>query len=612
MTGARLRALSARRRPAEILNKVVPAVLTLMLMAGYLAYIHTYGVNLPFWDEWSLGEYMLRQQRDELTLLELLTAKHNEHLMGVSFALMLLHHLATGYDTKAILYLSAALQFASLGLLLMLASPLLPQSPRRGWHALLIWLMMLSLAPAWNILWGFQTAWYLITFFLLACLWFLSLATRTGRSFNGSAMAAAALCAGLASFCSIHGLAVWLAGGAYLYMSIGGGLRALRNRHFVIWTGLAIAVFALHAWITALTPTPHAPSRDAIASMLANPLDAGRFILAMMSTVWGDRLGAMALPAGTLIALLCLTGLVLALAPRQGGRFAMPAALMVFGLVFALMVTVGRLRLGQAAAIESRYSNYLLLAVVGSYLTIMFVTENERGRPAFAAARMVIVSLVVIAFVSAAIFGLKTGRAWRVDRGVGALILLNAESEPRFKIERTICWSAEIVLRQVPWLRSASLSTFGQGSDAIPRQAAVYARPTTSYQRLLDNRPEDRKALIRLWDVYVVGPDLRRAFPPTSPTMPTDLIRWAADSARGQHYLSRQLLDFAQDYERLRKELASASATRPLADPGIAVGDPLVDATDRSRLRMEGRGRRSARKVLLHAGWHATAAPLVM
>ncbi len=547
---------SAGRDGASWRHYATPSAIGVALILGYLAFIHAYGVNLPFWDDWNLGRYVILSAAGKLALPDLLTAKHNEHLVGVSFALMLLHHLATDYDTKSILYLSAALQFASLAILLALAWPLLPKDRRRGWHALLVSLTMLSLAPAWNILWGFQTAWYLITFFLLASLWFLSRSRQTQRA-SSAWLAAGALCALLASFSSVQGLAVWLAGAVFLYAATGGGRRALRDHHLQIWLGLTVAAVALHAWVTALTPTPHGSSREIFASIAADPLGLGRFMLATMSTVWGDRLGGKALYAGILIALLCSAGLVGGLASRQVARFAMPLALIVFGFAFALMVTIGRLRFGQPAALESRYSGYLLLAVAGSFLVLMVLTEKARFRRGVTGLRALVAALIVVPFISSAIIGLKTGRNWRLDRGVGAMILLNVDSEPRFKIERTICWSADIVLQQTPQLRALSLSTFARGDSAIPRQAADFRTPPPGFRSLLERRPNEQEALEQLWHAYVVGPDLRRAFPLSSPSMAADLVRWAAESAGGDHYLAPHLVAFAADYERLRNELAA-------------------------------------------------------
>jgi len=191
------------------------------------------------------------------------------------------------------------------------------------------------------------------------------------------------------------------------------------------------------------------------------------------------------------------------------------------------------------------------------------LTDHLRARRPAMVLRLVLAVLVVVPFISAAIIGVESGRKWRADRGVGALILLDAESQPRFKIERTLCWNADIVLQQAPLLRASSLSTFAGGMSAIPRQAMVYAAPPPVFRELLERRPADRAALQRLWDVYVVGSDLRRAFTVGSPSMATDLIRWAAEAARGQHYLSPQLAEFAVEYEGLRDELGRAAGKGP-------------------------------------------------
>lgn len=534
----------------------VPAGIALVLIVAYLVFIQRFGVNVPFWDEWNLGKLVLRHSKGELSLFELLTVKHNEHLMGGAFALMLTFHALSDYNSKAILLLSAALQVAAIGLFLALGWRLLPGGRRRGWYALLISLPLVSLAPAWNILWGFQTAWYLITFLLLASLWCLSRAVTPGRSSGLSLIVLGSFTAVIASFSSVQGLAVWPAGAAYLYFALGGGRLALYDSRIVLWLVFALSTAALYVWVSSLTPTTHSTTTGVAALIAADPLALVRFTLAMLSTVWGDKLGAWATIAGAPIGLLIASGLLAALVARDRAELALPIALMTFGIMFALMVGIGRVRLGQAAAIESRYSGYLLLAAAGSVLALLHLTTNMASESRATAVRALLVALVVAPFVSAAISGLETGRQWREDRGIGAQILLDAENQARFKIERTLCWDAEIVLKQVPYLRSQALSTFAGGINAIPRAAARYAAPPATFLALFDRWPEERAALQRLWDVYVVGPDLRRAFPVDSASMPADLVGWAAGAARGEHYLAPRLAEFASQYERIRERLS--------------------------------------------------------
>lgn len=140
-----------------------------------------------------------------------------------------------------------------------------------------------------------------------------------------------------------------------------------------------------------------------------------------------------------------------------------------------------------------------------------------------------------------------------------------AEQMQRFKIERAPCWNADIVWQPLPKLRARSLSAFA-GGPAVPQEAAIYAAPSAAFTRLIESRPPDRKAIERRWDVYVVGSDLRLAYPSCSPTIAPDLIRWSAEPTRGERHLATHLLDFAADYERIRADFAALPERRTEKD----------------------------------------------
>ena len=112
-------------------------------------------------------------------------------------------------------------------------------------------------------------------------------------------------------------------------------------------------------------------------------------------------------------------------------------------------------------------------------------------------------------------------------------------------------------------LQSRALSTFADGAAAIPARSAAYVTPPPHFRDLIARNELDRPALQRLWIVYVTGPELRDRFPVGSPSLAADLINyWAADSARGQHYLAKHLAKYADDHVRLRDSAVPSRAPR--------------------------------------------------
>jgi hypothetical protein len=231
----------------------------------------------------------------------------------------------------------------------------------------------------------------------------------------------------------------------------------------------------------------------------------------------------------------------------------MPLALLVFGVAAAVLVAIGRLPFGEATAIQSRYATISLIALAGAYL-ILIRTSDELRPPVAWFVRAAMILLVCCASIVSTHGAVQGGRDWRVEKGIGAMILLNAEREPRFKIERTLCWSADIVLEQARKLKSRSLSVFAAGSDAIPKEAMIYSSLPASLRMLQESHPAERTALQRLWDDYVTRPDLHVRIPVTSPMFAIDLIGWAAAFARSGNESASPLAEHAAAFARLDAE----------------------------------------------------------
>jgi hypothetical protein len=526
-----------------------------LLVAGWLAYIRAFGVNFPFWDEWELGKFYERFYRGQLSLVELLAAKHNEHLIGVGFAVMLLHHLATGFDTKALLYTDFALHLFAFALLLYGARHLLPRGGQRFAHVAIASLFALSFAPYTNILWSFQTPWFLIGALLMMTV------VALGRVLENDRLAWVLVAAGtatLASFCSVQGLAVWVAGTVYLLAGAGRPLRqTLRWRPFRVWMVCAVVGLVLYAAISRLNPSSGPSSLSASLTMLAQPWDLLRFVLLMLGNVAGYLRPRAAMFAGLVVALLLCAIAYTALRDQEPRRRAMPLALIAFAATFVAMVTAGRAPLGLEAARESRYSMYVLPILAVGY---MVMARGELGGvarvPFVLWSRAAFATVAVLAFVSSAHHALVHGHAWRTERGLGAIVLLDYDLRPATTLERLVYGNAEMVERQAGFLRATAQSTFRDGPAAVPAAVRVYLQPPASFVQLGREHPERQPALAALWQAYLGGPDVRSAIPPVAPDFPAKLVKWASGAARdGGHYLSPILKPYADDYARLSATL---------------------------------------------------------
>lgn len=275
-------------------------------------------------------------------------------------------------------------------------------------------LLTLSLEQSWNVLWALQTAWYLVTLVMLASMWFLSRATKAPCPGTGWIVLATVF-ALLATCSSIQGLAVWPAGTVFPLASAGtSACNALSDRRLPVWLALAFVGLAFYGWIFSLTPTRHSSSNDILAALSAEPLAVTRFAPGVASAVWGDHLGDRAVPAGIVVVAICVGAVAHALCSKGRQQLAMPLALLAFGAGFAAMVVAGRFRFGEHAALESRHSAYVLLALAGAVLIWLQPTVGTLARSIASGMRVVLALLVVAMFVSPAAQANKAGRSWRL------------------------------------------------------------------------------------------------------------------------------------------------------------------------------------------------------
>ena len=468
---------------SAVRDRAAPLLMMGAIVVAYFAYIGRFGVNVPFWDEWELVAVFQKFYRGKLGILDLITVRHNEHLMCVPFALMLVQSVITGFNSKSFLFTSAALQVAALILVIRVVWPMLPAGRNRLWFVLPIVVLMFSLSPQKNILWGFQTAWYLITFFLICSLVLLDKAlgeTATARQVGEVLIAAGLAC--LASFSSFHGLFVWVAGLAFILfkknLRLKEMVRDVAVRAWVI-PGLVTLVLFLVIYLNA----PHGRSLFRVG-ILNHPGLPAYISVVSLGSVMGDVSDRVAFFSGVFL-LLLLGGAAwkVACSPRRSA-YAFPLALIVFGAIFVASMSLGRSSLGAAAGREARYTTYTLLALVGMYLIYFHNDENQSKRGLLFVGRSLFMTYVAVLAVASTYFGLVRGQQWKIEQAIGAMILREYQSAPDFQLERMLYGNATFVRRNADFLRTHSLSVFAargiygcaRGADIRGASAVVCLR----------------------------------------------------------------------------------------------------------------------------------------
>lgn len=410
-------------------------------------FIHTFGVNVPFADSWNGTLPLVKDLVTGHLQLAELWAPHNENRMLFPSLILAFVDSHTGVNSVADMYLTAVIMTATLALLLWLAV--------RTAGVSVIWLvpvpfLFFSLTQAGNILWAFQLAWMLI----LLCVAVSLLGLESARGHH-LLFTVACIAGVIASFSSLQGLLVWPAG---LLYGMGG---ALSRTRLALWSAVGVASTAVYAWHLGNVSSVSSPTYA-----LSHPALALKYFLALLGGI---------VPAHhTLFALLIL-GLSAAVGwlwyRRKIASAAMrlALALWVSGLLFDLLVTIGRLQL--EVPDSSRYTTYNLLLLIGLYLGALAAFDPPRrwhdlrhalrSRPWQGLLATVILATVMVQVGWSLPNGIQQGQLRHTSREQGAQLLraYQSVSDPKLAVA-LFPPSGAYVKVWAGWLQSRHWSVF--------------------------------------------------------------------------------------------------------------------------------------------------------
>ncbi len=542
----------------KMFNKYIPIGIILALIFFYFAYVYVYGVNVLFWDEWQFVPIYRELIQRGFGFDFLLKAQHNGNIMVFPYLLMFVVDFFTGLNNKALMFVGIFFQVASFGVVWGLWSR---TSGRRTqyWDMVLCALILFSFCQYQNILWGFQTAWFMVTFFSLAAFYLLDIASS--QSDNSSlfykALVFSLICGFIASFSSTQGLLVWIAGFVFLFFRTRSD-KALIFKDWIItiWSVSGVLCWTLYFLLQNKNDIGPQTVSGGIKYAVLNPLFTLKFVF--------ESLGAVLLGIGHFEALLlgitlCIFAIVFAYLCFHSGNTnacAFPLSLIAFGLSFDMMLAVGRGSFGIGQAFESHYTAYNLLFLVGLYL--LFIHSKDALCSTFSIwVSQSFFGVFLLLFVNLNILhGVLRGRQWRTSQFFNAYELVNLKDEPIFKIERTVFGNYSFVLAQAQFLNSRYLNVFSNKAVKFPPDVCDLENIPKSYLNIETSFPYTKEALQRLWDVYTIAPDLQKVFPPRSPSFAKNLIQWAYGDAKGKgHYLHEYLEPYDDQYIALWKKL---------------------------------------------------------
>lgn len=417
-------------RPA--LGFAALAIAALAPAAAYFLFVAHYGVNSFFWDDWSVLPVVDQALHGHLTL-GALWAQHNEERLLVPNLIWIVFAFADHLNLKSVMYFDATLYTAGyLGVLALWrrARGQLLSVPG-VFAAGLLWF---GVADYENALWGFQLSWFLIAFLII-----LMMLAFVRERISVVALALAALVAIAASFSSLQGLLAWPIG--LLWILWRPEPLPRKVRWGAGWAGLAVLTTTVYLWTFNFGETGVVGGKATFG--LHHPLAAAEYFLVAVGSLFptiSDLAlrellgGAVFVGAGYVF----VAGVQARRKVAGTAPFPVAPSLIMFGVLFDMMLAVGRTPLGLADAESSRYTMANLMMAVGvlSYFLDRRPRPGKRARGArrqvaMGALRWATVSLIVgLQVASSTAYGLTSARQVQATRILAARIVVNLAAIP--------------------------------------------------------------------------------------------------------------------------------------------------------------------------------------
>jgi hypothetical protein len=344
------------------------AVLLLVPIALYVWFIHRYGVNAIYYDQWdNIGllthiDWLTKSYSHPTTFATLWWQHGEDRMFFPNLIVLSLGHL-TNMNTLTELYVSAALLLSALVLIILAHR----QDVTRT-HLVLylpVAFLVFTLGQFENTLFGFNLWLYVVIAVLAATIFLLDL-----PRLSWLILLAAIAMAVVGTYSALDGLAIWPAGLVVL-------LWKRRPRAFVLtWLIAAIATSVPYFYHYDFTGT--GANGGGPGYVLAHPLSGiGFFFFAIGDLTGGPVPHAngdsdpVIVGIGVAVFLLAVVCLALYGRRRNLSRSPIGPALICFGILLATLVTIGRANLGFSGASQSRYVTEDLFILVGCYLCLL-------------------------------------------------------------------------------------------------------------------------------------------------------------------------------------------------------------------------------------------------
>jgi hypothetical protein len=389
--------------------KILPWILVLAPALQAFFYVHYYGVSLVWLDQWDgMAPLFEKWHMGTLGFIDF-WAQHNEHRCVIPRIIMFALGLLTRWNTIAEMYviqlLLATVLFAFLYVFLRESTDKI-----RFWPVVPLSFLVFSLRQNENMLWGWQIGFVAAVAGAVLSLTCLHLLKNPGWwSFK---YIAALLFATAATFSSAQGLLIWPVGLLILVPLA----RTQKNMPVIGWTVMgAIAWFAY--FLDYVKPSAHPDLTFSV-----------KYFLAIVGGALFPTIGP-SIAAGVIIIFLSLLAVVLVLREKAWMQHSFWLAIIAFGLLIQLQITLARSGFGINQALSSRYATCSLLIVIGTYSILSNLSSRRSGNLVLTL-RGIYTVLVLIGLFFSTFQGYENGSKRKQVAEYWIFLMCSIESQP--------------------------------------------------------------------------------------------------------------------------------------------------------------------------------------
>jgi hypothetical protein len=446
--------------PSSPRMRRLPWVLLLLPVLQGFWFVHCYGVNVPWADQWNGMAPLFEKWFAGTLSVGDFWAQHNEHRCFVALLLMFGLGLLTRWNTVAEMYATQVV--LTLMLAIFIGMFLRDCKTRyRLWLMLPIGFLVFSLRQIENMVWGWQLAFVLVAGEAVAALACLSLLNHpAGRRLK---YLGALLFATGATFSSAQGLVVWPVGLLPLLLA---PFQWTRKALLIAgWTAAGALAWLLyfHDYVRPYQQPPLAFSFKYFAAILGGSFFHGIYA---------------GMIVGVIVLLLIAAVVILLYQKGHWRRHSFWLAVLSYGFLIQLQITLGRSNYGLEQALSPRYSTCSLLIIIGIYAILSNLRGKKLGRVIFGLWAFFL-ALATVGLMVCDVRGYQWGlNAWQnVD--YHAFMAYTSDSQPDAVFTLNADVNSPLVRRIISLLREHRWSLF-----ASSEPEALYAPPKADLPEL--------------------------------------------------------------------------------------------------------------------------------